>query len=724
MQRRRPSNKRPAKIIKPAKTVLIAAVVAVATAFVALGGASASAQTSAQTSAPSAVRALVASAFGDQATVSWQAPASGTAARYQVEAYLGGYTGSYFGTQITTATQLSWSGLPLGEPVQFEVTPIGPDGPGGVSGPAGPVNYTGTVTPTNSYCPAGASGDCVVVNTTEGQGAMAHPGSGLLHGTVPGGDPLVSALQLTHWRISAVNTYEYANASAYVPKDNIIEVISDAWYNATESQNGGYAADPWANWTNYTNYVKAVVYYSELAGQNPYWEVQNEPENYPYSPKQPPTRALVEDEYLYAYQAIKSVDPNARVVGPSIDWAYENPSWPIDMKSFIAFASANAMKFSAIAWHDNCCQTDSNPLSFDQMPQAVADEAEQVRTLLAEYPGIGSPQLFVDENSSPSGQFSPGWEAGYLASEQAAGIAFGGRTCWDYPSGGDAGAYCGGPYLDQILNLDGQPNASYWTMADYAAMSGTTVASASSDANLSSLAATDSAGTTTILLGRHQTCSGWTAGSTSCPVVSAPAPVATTVTVLVPTGATSATVSVQEIADNLLDLPSAPATTTTTVPVSSGKLTVSIPSFGDGESYFLTVKPNATSGSAPPSGDQAATQSPPASGTPVPTRIITEAGDYQVAAPGQALPEPLTALVTDQYGNPMAGVGVTFYMWPGTGFLPGGASSALTFTNSVGIATSPTITVGLSPGYLFLIAYVSSPAISPAPTCYFGYWIT
>lgn len=681
-------------------------------------------------SAPSPVRNLVATASGDTATVTWQAPVSGTVARYVVEAHRNDYYHQAypdFGTRIVSgsATSITWDGLPLNQRMHFTVTPIGPDGAGSVSGPAGPFNATTDVTPTNSYCPVVQAGDCVVVNTANSLGTETRPGAGLLHGTVPIGNKWVRALNLNFWRIQANNATQYSQAAAVVPSQNVIELLSDAWYGATRSATG-YAADPWANWSSYTSFVTTVVRQAQARGQDPIWEIQNEPEGYPYDPAQPPSRALVEAQYLKAYQAIKSVNPQARVVGPSIDWQYESSSapWYIDMKSFIPFAAANGMKLYAIAWHDNSDLSDQSPLIYSEMPQVVRDHAEEVRELVAENPGIGSPLLFGDENSSPSGTFIPGFAAGYFAAEDQAGLDEANRACWSYPESYDPGS-CFGPNLDGLLNRDGNPNASYWTMVDYGAMSGARVQSETSDINLSALAVTNS-GVTRVLLGRHQTCSEPTTTWAYCHgPATLPAPVATTVQVLLPTGVTSATVQVQAVPNTRADLTTAPATTTSTVAVVGGLASITIPSFGDGDAYFVTIATktqpgsNATAGPPAPSGDLAVVESPQAIGPAVATRMLPVGGNEQSAPTLGVFAQPFVVLATDQYGNPVANVPVTFSLYSAhSATFSDGSITAIATTDSLGLATSPAITAG-APGSWVATAR-AAVAVMFQPVAYFG----
>jgi hypothetical protein len=557
--------------------------------------------------APGPVQNLVAQITGDQATLSWQAPANSIVARYQITALL---DGNQYGTRIVTppATSITWSGIPLGHTLQFDVVAVGSDGANYVSGPSSTNVESAPVTGGNSYCTNVAS-DCVVIDTAVTQGAENHPGSGLLHATGnPGSYPspsLVGLLHLSHWRVAAAST-SASYAASEVPPNQLIEILSDAWQIEYPSL-FGQAQDPWANWAKYVSFVQSTVQQALSQGIDPYWEIQNEPQSYAYSSLEPANRTRVEQQYAYAYNAIKAVDPNARIIGPSIQWQYENSKWLIDMKTFIPFAAQNNLQFTALTWHDNCCNVDGSTLPYDQSPEVIRDHAQEVEQLISESPGIGKPALYVDENISPSGQFSPGWQAGYLAEEDHAGVAMASRTCWPYP--GDTSsqsivADCFGPTLDTLFAKGTQtPLVSFWVLADYATMNGTKLWSASTDPALSELAVTDGAGTTSILLGRHQTCSGWTAGYGACPVTVPPPPIATTINLLVPSGATSATVQVQELPDTLNAMATAPASALQTVRVSGGVATLTLPAVADGEAYFITVSPNSASGQVPPSGN-------------------------------------------------------------------------------------------------------------------------
>ncbi len=74
--------------------------------------------------------------------------------------------------------------------------------------------------------------------------------------------------------------------------------------------------------------------------------------------------------------------------------------------------------------------------------------------------------------------------------------------------------------------------------------------------------------------------------------------------------------------------------------------------------------------------------------------IAKSAGDGQTAIAGSVLPTALAVQVTDQSGNPVSGVSVTFAVASGGGSISGGAAT----TNAAGIATIGSWTLGTAAG--------------------------
>ncbi len=91
------------------------------------------------------------------------------------------------------------------------------------------------------------------------------------------------------------------------------------------------------------------------------------------------------------------------------------------------------------------------------------------------------------------------------------------------------------------------------------------------------------------------------------------------------------------------------------------------------------------------------------------TTIAVSAGNNQSAVAGQAVAIDPAALVTDQFGNPVSGVAVTFAVTGGGGSVTGGSTS----TNAGGLATVGSWTLGTTVGANTLTASAAGLAGSP-----------
>ncbi|HEX6788597.1 MAG TPA: invasin domain 3-containing protein [Gaiellaceae bacterium] len=92
--------------------------------------------------------------------------------------------------------------------------------------------------------------------------------------------------------------------------------------------------------------------------------------------------------------------------------------------------------------------------------------------------------------------------------------------------------------------------------------------------------------------------------------------------------------------------------------------------------------------------------------------IAIQAGDGQSATAGTAVATAPSALVTDQYGNPIAGTSVTFAVSTGGGNVTGGSQT----TNASGIATVGSWTLGTATGANTLSA--TSTGLTGSPLTY------
>ena len=432
---------------------------------------------------------------------------------------------------------------------------------------------------------------CVTVATTKPGKVVAHQSDGFLDSGVPANP---SGLLPRQWRSNLQTLADTPDSGLSQLSDaSITDLVSDDW--AQTHSIAGYAFTPWSNWTGYSQWVTSDVQAVEaLAAKRgfsvAYWDIQNEPFAGGYyapgsMPPQTETVANVEQQFLVAYRAIKAADPNARIIGPSLIAWKAGPADTqvdgIDMRSFLDFCAANGLRFDAFSFHANVSyslpgwyEPDDSPAQ----PAQVQTDVAQLRSMLAERPSLGSPQILVNEYGSPDTAELPGWSVGWIAALDRSGAVGAGRSCWDG---------CG-PSLDGLLTSDGsQPLPAFWVYSFYAGMTGNTVPVTSSFTDVTGVASVASGGTISVLLGRHQNCTS--AVNLDCPSLPA-APV--TVQIQVPSG-NSATVTLAAIP--MGPTPTSPLYQLTpsrfTVPVTNGVATLSTPALHDGDAVEITVTP-------------------------------------------------------------------------------------------------------------------------------------
>src|SRR5207244_197437 len=94
------------------------------------------------------------------------------------------------------------------------------------------------------------------------------------------------------------------------------------------------------------------------------------------------------------------------------------------------------------------------------------------------------------------------------------------------------------------------------------------------------------------------------------------------------------------------------------------------------------------------------------------TTIAVHDGNGQTVPAGTAVPIPPSVLVTDEFGNAVAGVAVTFAVAPGNGTITGGCQT----TNASGVATVGSWTLSPTAGQNTLTA--TSGTLSGSPVTF------
>lgn len=587
----------PTPVLSVLRPRLVAAGCAVAVAALSLTSTGARA-TGTAPGTPVQARA-VASSMSTSVTVTWQ-PAPGPAStNFSVGGFLP--DGTLIGHAACSApcTSMVVPGLTPGATYSFAIW-AGNDSGGSAPAGTNPVTVTSGCA-TSSYC--------VTADATRITGPARAPGAGLLNSTYGAQPATVAPLAPKAWRVailpSGPNTYNfqpYDQAKA-AGATAITLMLSSAWFNATSScgalSTTCGAKPPWLDLSGYSRWVSAYVRQIEASGRRPtYWDIQNEPDadiaagNY-FDSAGAATVSPANEMAMFdtAYHAIKSVDPAAKVEGPSLgEFRTSADPQRLDMTTFLSYSSAHALRWDALSWHENGGYLNEDSWSILPTVKIPADVAT-VKALLVKYP-VGSPVLAINEYGTVQTTAVPGWLTSELAGIEAGGVATANRSCFPTQTAPGVDGCNGSPAtLDNLLTASLQPGADYQVLSTYAHMTGGVIQSSASDPTVGVLGAIDSNNNLRLLVGRAYTCAAAVNPDCDQPAAWAPAPADIPVAVAVPWTGT-AVVSVSRIPD----LPGQPVSpvavqTDVAVPVLNGSVVVTLPKVADGEAYTLTMHP-------------------------------------------------------------------------------------------------------------------------------------
>lgn len=454
-------------------------------------------------------------------------------------------------------------------------------------------------------CPDDA-GTCLQVNADDLGAPLSHTATGFLHDSDVGQPSVAARLAPTSWRLAilpqsngSLDTRAYDGAKRFAPR-SITVVVSDAWYWASNNGCGVPsptcgARPPWRDLGAYSNWVQGYVRQVEATGRRPdYWEVQNEPDNatvpgnyYDVSGADSVTVPNELEQFETGYDAIKSVDPRAKVIGPSLAIYRSEPEGRrLDMGTFLAFSASRHLQWAALAWHE------ITPGPRGPQPDAmITTDVATTRALVAAYPGLGTPIIAITEYGDLANRLLPGWIVGDMAALESSGVAWADRTCavtFNDPAAGDECSRSPST-LDGLLLGDGDPTAAYWTYRTYAAFGGRRVAVFSSTPTVSVVATRDPTGTVRALIGRHETCTR--AVNADCTdSTSLPKPIWVPMVMAVPWSG-AASVTIQRI-PNVRGPVGSPSTVSSgTVALDNGVLRLTVPDVADGDAFVVTAKP-------------------------------------------------------------------------------------------------------------------------------------
>lgn len=433
---------------------------------------------------------------------------------------------------------------------------------------------------------------CVSLQATETTGAVNHAGSGLneLPNSVANSSDMADLATTMYRSIPGYQAGRYnwtAWDAAVAAGAKTTLLLSDLWLT-----HSGQSRPPtaWSNWNNYNTWVKATVASIVASGQEvDYWDVYNEPGWYGYYSPADFANVTPDDlleQFLYTYQDIKSIDPSAQIIGPSVGIMTFTPiptnssTWTdwhqFDMTTFLDFCAQHGLQLAAVAWHEDGAG-----------PQQIQLWATQAWALIRSLPALGHPVMYLDEYAAKPMQPVPGWDVGYLAAIANGSIAYSVRSCWDS---------CSPDTLDGLLLSSGATTSGWFERRTYAQMTGEMISTSSTNSSVPALGSI-TPGRVVALIGRDSGCGSpaYWCNEYPFPWFARSGPESVGVSVVLPWTTTGMSIQLSHVSSEPGRSVSGP---TADSPAGihlyadgPGRelLTFYIPSFADGDAYSLVV---------------------------------------------------------------------------------------------------------------------------------------
>ena len=417
------------------------------------------------------------------------------------------------------------------------------------------------------------------------------PARGVAQGFINGIDSSTNSafVDQLHARSWLVASGDAASASARSAHATITSIISDAWGVATYVQGQGPEA-PWLNLPAFSRFVQNLVRTSQATGQPvTYWEVQNEPDGYFGKVRATPAQAL--EEFRVGVQAVRSIDPHAKILGPALSaWNDHRGSPTLDLPTFLDYVVAHHLPLDAVAWHEVGAR--ANPSDTTPDPASVGVHVARMRQLLAVRPALGHPAIMITEYGSNASHLIPGQAVGWIGALEDAAVDGANVACWHSPSlEGQRLEECHHGALDGLfIPGSGLPTAVYAVHRFYAAMTGVRLATSTTDTTVTGFATRDDTKRTMlVMVGRHQTCTPDVRVDCTEPTPPTPPPNSVDLHISVPYAVSAVSVTLQQVA-NHTGVDFGPVTIwSQTIPVGPGPVVVPIRDFADGDAYLVTL---------------------------------------------------------------------------------------------------------------------------------------
>jgi hypothetical protein len=212
------------------------------------------------------------------------------------------------------------------------------------------------------------------------------------------------------------------------------------------------------DWSRWESLVETVVKTCQEKGYKVQYDIWNEPcigQFWPFGIKKKEGRDRWLETWRRAVRKIRSLDPQAVIVGPS------NGGYDLNFfKIFLEYAKKHDVLCDIFSWHQMGLD-----LNFPK-------RAEAVRGLMKEL-GIKELPISINEYAGPSFQVSPGALVQFFSVFEQAKILSANKSCWGDPCGGNN---CDNVSLNGLVTKpDNKRRSVWWAYKGYADITGTLV---------------------------------------------------------------------------------------------------------------------------------------------------------------------------------------------------------------------------------------------------------
>ncbi|MEK6772883.1 MAG: hypothetical protein AABY64_02985 [Bdellovibrionota bacterium] len=311
-----------------------------------------------------------------------------------------------------------------------------------------------------------SAAETVTIDLAVNKGVARNVGTGFL-GDISSVNPpasVVDPLKPKMFRGNVQNCFDTDSRSRALGATCQVMLSWGRWWRAPFPGDGG-------DWTEWLNFVGTTVQTAKNRGLKLHWDIWNEPDSTNYwNPavggfNTTAGRDQFHETWTRTVRKIRSIDPNAIIVGPSYAFIGNQGT---GLNSFLLYArdhydaAGRNVLPDILAWHEF------------EGAEALTRNVSTVHQFMTAN-GIKIPAISINEYM-PFAIPTPAILVSYIAAIQRSGVESASHACWPESEIVTNGGNCGNYSLDGVLtNATQLPRSQWWAYKFYADITGTLV---------------------------------------------------------------------------------------------------------------------------------------------------------------------------------------------------------------------------------------------------------